>query len=97
MRYPNKKFSILTLSKFSPDLKRLAQKLGLLRSFEVLDIFVEKSKSEEPGAFKFGAKRVPMKDNNATGKNLVLISQTTFEKFKNEHFVLLIHPQIRRR
>ena len=29
-----------------------------------------------------------------TGKNLVLISLTTFEKFKIEHFVFSIHPQI---
>ena len=29
-----------------------------------------------------------------TGENLVLISQTTFEKFKIEHFVFSIHPQI---
>ena len=29
-----------------------------------------------------------------TGKNLVLISPTTFEKFEIEDFVLSIHPQI---
>ena len=42
----------------------VAQKMGLPRSFCVLDIFGGKSKSEAPRAFIFGAKRVPIEVNN---------------------------------
>ena len=49
---------------FSPNLKGVAQKLGLPRPFEVLDVFGGKSKSKAPKAFKFGTKRVPIEVYN---------------------------------
>ena len=57
-------FYNLGRNEFSPNLKGVAQKLGLPRPFEVLDVFGGKSKSEAPKAFKFGAKWVPIEVNN---------------------------------
>ena len=51
-------------SEFSPNLEGVAQKMGLLRPFGVLDVFGGKSKSEAPKAFIFGAKRVPIEVYN---------------------------------
>ena len=51
-------------NEFSPNLKSVAQKLGLPRPFEVLDVFGRKSKSEALRVFKFGPKRVPNEVNN---------------------------------
>ena len=49
---------------FSPNLKGVAQKMGLPCSFEVWDVFGGKSKSKALKAFKFGPKRVPIEVNN---------------------------------
>ena len=46
------------------NLKSVAQTMEQPRPLEVLDIFVRKSKSEEPKAFKFGTKRVTIDVNN---------------------------------
>ena len=43
-------------NEFSPNLKGVAQKLGLPCPFEILDVFCGKSKSKAPRAFKFGTK-----------------------------------------
>ena len=53
-----------TKNEFSPNLKSVAQNLGLPHPFEVLDVFGGKSKSKAPIAFKFGPKRVPIEVNN---------------------------------
>ena len=45
-------------------MKGVAQKMGLLRPFEVLDIFGGKSKFDAPKVFKFGTKWVPIEVNN---------------------------------
>ena len=44
-------------------MKGVAQKMGLPRPFEVLDVFGGKSKSKAPKAFKFSPKRVPIEVN----------------------------------
>ena len=51
-------------NEFSPNLKGVAQKMGLLRPFGVLDVFGGKSKSKAPKAFKFDTKWVPLEVNN---------------------------------
>ena len=56
-------FYNLGRNEFSPNLKGVAQKLGLPRPFEVLDVFGGKSKSKAPKAFKFGTKWVPIEVN----------------------------------
>ena len=45
-------------NEFSPNLEVVAQKIGLLRPFEVLNVFGGKSISLAPRAFIFGEKRV---------------------------------------
>ena len=45
-------------NEFSPNLEGVAQKIGLLRPFEVLNVFGGKSISLAPRAFIFGEKRV---------------------------------------
>ena len=57
-------FYNLGRNEFSPNLKGVAQKLGLPRPFEVLDVFGGKSKSKAPKAFKFGTKRVSIEVYN---------------------------------
>ena len=51
-------------NEFSPNLEGVAQKIGLLRPLEVLNVFDGKSKSEAPRAFIFGTKWVPIEVNN---------------------------------
>ena len=51
-------------NEFSPNLEGVAQKIGLPRPFEVLNVFGRKSKSNAPKAFKFGTKWVPIEVNN---------------------------------
>ena len=57
-------FYNLCRNEFSPNLKGEAQKLGLPRPFEVLDVFGGKSKFKAPNAFKFSTKRVPIEVYN---------------------------------
>ena len=51
-------------NEFSPNLEGVAQKMGLPRPQEVLEVFGGKSKSEAARAFIFGTKRVPNEVNN---------------------------------
>ena len=52
------------INDFSPNLKGVAQKIGLPCPFEVLDIFGGKSKSDAPKVFKFGTKQILIELNN---------------------------------
>ena len=49
---------------FSPNFKGVAQKMGLPRPSEDLEVFGGKSKSKTPRAFRFCPKQVPTKVNN---------------------------------
>ena len=49
---------------FTPNLKGVAQKMGLLGPFDVLDAFGRKSKFWAPRTFKFCTKPVPIEFNN---------------------------------
>ena len=57
-------FYNLVRNEFSPNLEGVAQKMGLPRPQEVLEVFGGKSKCKAARAFKFGTKRVPYKVNN---------------------------------
>ena len=51
-------------NEFSPNLEGVAQKMGLPRPQEVLEVFGGKSKSEVARAFRFGTKWVPNEVTN---------------------------------
>ena len=72
-------FYNLGRNEFSPNLKGVAQKMDLPRSFEVLDIFGRKSKSEAPRALTFGPKQVPIKVNQECLKLPMNIAGSFFE------------------
>ena len=82
----------LEKKKFSSNLEGLAQKMHLLRPFDVLDVFSRKSISKSSRAFIFGEIRYLVR--STTGGNLVLIPQTTFEKLKIESFLVLIRTLV---
>ena len=71
-------------NEFSPNLKGVAQKMGLPRPLEVLEAFGGKSKFEAPRALK----------RLTIDENLVLISLTSFEIFKFENFSSSKCPQL---
>ena len=57
-------FYNLGRNEFSPNLKGVAQKLGLPHPFESFHVIGRQSKSKAPQTFKFGTKRVPIQVYN---------------------------------